>query len=234
MTRVFQTSFSRFVLLVSCLLAGAPAYAGQDFAPHLVPRLGAGSAIHLLPDMATNSPQAGPSATLRILGEVGGGVAGAAVAVFPGAYAGFLAGNAFAGRGDCDSISDPNQRAECLEVRGSMARTQGFFIGAQLGMGLGSGLGVALVGGLLQGRGNVWLTLLLGLAGGGLGILLPQPVGLVASAGLAVLGATLGYELSSGQAPAAAPTGSAMPRLSFVPTLAARPGGGTVGVIGRF
>lgn len=203
-------------------------------APHLVPRLGAGSAIHLLPDLAAHSPQAGPSSPLRILGEVGGGVAGAAAAFFPGAYAGFLAGDAFAGRGDCDSISDPTRRAECLEERGSVARAQGLLIGVRLGMGLGGGLGVALAGALLQGRGNVWLTLLLGLAGGSLGLLLPPPVGLVASAGLAVLGATLGYELSSGPAPAATPAGSAMARLSFMPTLAARPGGGTVGVVGRF
>jgi hypothetical protein len=234
MPLVRRACFSRVTLLISFLLVGVPAYAGHGSAALLPRQLGSGASIHLLPDLAATPPQTGPSAPWRIVGEVAGGLAGEVVEVLPAGCAGFLLGEALAWTRDCDSLSDFNRRAECVESIKSQAHTQGLWIGASLGVGLGSGLGVALAGWALHGQGNAWFALALGLAGGSLGLLMPQPAGLLASAGFAVLGATLAYELSSSQWRGPTSAVSAMPRLSIIPTLAARPGGGTVAVVGRF
>jgi hypothetical protein len=202
---------SSSTLLVSLLLAAAaPAFAEQG---------------------AVSAQVSGTPAGWRVAGEVAGGFAGEAAMLLPGAYSGFLLGYAYTD-GACGLIWGSNRPSSCVDRAGTWL--WGANVGASLGVGLGSGLGVLVSGQLLHAKGNGWLALGAGLAGGALGLFLPlpQPAGFFASAGFAVIGSTLAYELTASAPGGVGVAVGPLSELHITPAITAR--GGLVSVGARF
>lgn len=174
-------------------------------------------------------PPSQPPDGARVVIEVMAGVAGELVLLLPGAYAGWMVGDSLADMRQCDSVSDFNRRAECRESIQSDSRGRGLWVGMSLGFGLGSVMGVSIAGSLMNAQGGIPAAILLGLGGSALGLLLPVPW---LSAGLALLGSVLGYEL--GRAPPATAAARPQPSLHFTPVVRITDHGGLVGVTGRF
>lgn len=197
-------------------------------------------AIHLLSAPTSTPAEARAPASWPIPAELLGGVIGETLLFAPGGYAGFLAGPSFASTAGCDSIADQRHRGECIELIQTDARASGLLAGVSLGLGLGAGLGVSVAGMVMGAGGHPWWSMGLGLLGGASGLLVPlvagadragttQLAGLVVSSVLGLTGAMLGYQIG---APAPATLSRSVPVL--IPTLKVGPGGGSVGVTGRF
>jgi hypothetical protein len=182
-------------------------------------------------------PPSPPPDGLRLAGEVGAGILGEALLFVPGAFGGLMLGPSFVDTSACDSRPTESLRTECIDDTRFDAQGQNVLAGVSLGMGLGSGLGVSLAGWLLHGGGSPWLAFGLGTAGGALGLLLPyswQPLGLMWSAVLALTGAMAGYEVGAWLWGGTPPGPSRSSDLRFTPVFKLTPGGGLLGVSGRF
>jgi hypothetical protein len=158
----------------------------------------------------------------RISGEtLGGALVGSS-----GLALGFLGGFLLADSVSC-GFDDCNQ-----------GRRITLGVGA-VGLGLGAASGVYLAGALMNARGRYLPTLLGGLAGAGVPLAVSGITGadvesapiLISFLALPVAGAILGYELSnplSRQQPVSASS------TAVLPTVALAPGGGSLGLAGRF
>lgn len=108
-----------------------------------------------------------------------------------------------------------------------------------VGLGLGAASGVYLAGALMNARGRYLPTLLGGLAGAGVPLAVSGLTGadvesapiLISFLALPVAGAILGYELSN---PLSRQRSVSTASTAVLPTVALTPGGGALGLAGRF
>lgn len=170
---------------------------------------------------------------LRILAEVGTGFLGELAFTMPGVWLGESVSGYFVDATPC-TTGHPPDPGQCFEDASNAAWSRVGVPIVGLAIGLGSGLGVLLAGAVTQSGGNGWLTLAGGLASAGLAVLVlaGSPATPLLTFPIALAGAILCHELS--RPSQARASREPAPAVRVTPSVALLPGGGAVGVTGRF